>query len=207
MAVKQRRQVKETYDEEQIARAEQRKQAMIKDHSKREAMKKRLLEEKEKLSQLHLITTSQELKEEFQKIDVKAVSATRKRSLKMDILRTQVRIRKKVLGQNVPITFTSNRRQRPVADITQELCDIIAKTSIPSEFAIFLEQPTTLVGKRIKQRFQDEGADPESCTWYIGEVIGYRDADKTHCIHYDGEDEVCYFDLTIDFLNGDIVLL
>lgn len=206
MAVKQRRHVKQTYDEEQTARAEHRKQAMIKDHAKREAMKKRLCEEKQKLSQLHLVTTPQELKDEFQKIDMKPVSATRKKSLKVDILRTQVRIRKKVLGQNVPITFTSNRRLRPVAEITQELCDIMIKTGIPSEFAPFLEQPTTLVGKRIKQRFQD-GDDPESCTWYVGRVIGYRDSDKTHCIHYDGEDDVCYFDLSIDFLNGDIFLL
>ena len=29
-------------------------------------------------------------------------------------------------------------------------------------------------------------------------------SDKTHCIEYDGEEEVCYFDLTIDFLNGDM---
>ena len=112
---------------------------MIKDHAKREAMKKRLYEEKQKLSQLHLITTSQQLKEEFRKIDMKAVSATIERSLKMDILRMQVRIRKEVLGQNVPITFTSNRRQHPVAEITQELCDIFIKTGILSEFAPFLE--------------------------------------------------------------------
>ena len=67
MAIKQTHQVKQTYKEEQTARAEHRKQAMIKDP--REAMKKRLYEEKQKLSQLHLITTSQELKEELQKID------------------------------------------------------------------------------------------------------------------------------------------
>ena len=67
MAVKQRRQVKQTYNEEQTARAKHRKQAMIKDHAKREAMKKWLYEEKQKLSQLHLITTSQELKEEFRR--------------------------------------------------------------------------------------------------------------------------------------------
>ena len=170
VAVKQRCQVKQTYNEEQTARAEHRKQAMIKDHAKREAMKKRLYEEKQKLSRLHLITTSQELKEELQKIDMKAISPAIKRSLKMDILKTQVRIRKRVLGQTVPITFTSNRRQRPVADITQELCDIIIKTAIPSEFALILEQPTTLVGKKITQRFQDED-DPESYIWYVGKVI------------------------------------
>ena len=67
------------------------------------AMKKRLYEEKQKLSQLHLITTSQELTEELLKIDMKNMSATRNRSLKMDILKTQVRIRKEVLGQTVPI--------------------------------------------------------------------------------------------------------
>ena len=54
------------------------------------------------------------------------------------------------------------------------------KTGIPSEFAPFLEQPTTLVGKIIRQRFQDEGDDPESCTWYVGRVICYRDSNKTH---------------------------
>ena len=130
-----------------------------------------------------------------------------KRDLWLGILKTQVQIRKKVLGQAVPITFTSNCKQHPVADITRELCDFITKTGIPSEFAPFLEQPITLVGKRIKQRFQDDSDDPESCTWYVGTVVDYRASDKTHCIEYDGEEEVCYFDFTIDFLNGDIVLI
>ena len=45
----------------------------------------------------------------------------------------------------------------------------------------FVEHPTTLVGKTIKQRFQDESGDPESC---VGTVIDYRGTDKTraHCI-------------------------
>ena len=134
MAVKMRRQVKQTYIEEQTAGVEHRKQKMIKDHAKREAMKKKLYNEKQKLSQLHLITRSQELKEEMLKIDMKDISATKKRSLKMSILKTQVQIRKKVLGQSVPITFTSSHKQRPVADITRELCNFITKTDIQSEF-------------------------------------------------------------------------
>ena len=105
---------------------------MIKEHAKREAMKKKLYEENQKLSQL---TVSQELEEEMLKIDMKNISATKKRSLKLGILKTQVQIRKKVLGQAVPITFTSNCKQCPVADITRELCDFITKTGIPSEFA------------------------------------------------------------------------
>ena len=50
------------------------------------------------------------------------------------------------------------------------------------------------------QRFQVESDDPKSCTW---RVIDYRYSDKTHCIEHDGEEEVCHFDLPIDFLNGD----
>ena len=182
IAVKQRRQVNQTYNEEHAARVEHRKQAMIKEHAKREAMKKKLYEEKQKLSQLHLITVPQELEEEMLKIDMQSISAAKKRTLKTGILKTQVQIRKKVLGQAIPITFTSNRKQRPVADITRELCDFITETGIPSDFAPFLEQPVTLVGKRIKQRFQDESDDPIRCTWYVGTVIDYRVSDKTHCI-------------------------
>ena len=43
------------------------------------------------------------------------------------------------------------------------------------------------------------------CTWYEGTVTGYRASDKAHCVEYDDEEEVYYFDLTIDFLNSDIV--
>ena len=125
VAVKRRHKVKQTYIEEQTAGVEHRKQKMIKEHAEREAMKKKLYDKKQKLSQLHLITQSQELKEEMLKIDMKDISATKKRSLKMSILKTQVQIRKKVLGQSVPITFTFSHKQHPVADITRELCNFI----------------------------------------------------------------------------------
>ena len=81
-----------------------------------------------------------------------------------------------------------------MTDIVRELCDFISKTSIPTEFLPFFEHPTTLIGRKIKHKFQE---DILSCTWYIGTVIDYRVSDKTHCIIYDGEEEVCYFDLLI----------
>ena len=88
------------------------------------------------------------------KIDMMSnISDTRKRSLKIGIIKTQVQIRRKVLGQSVPITFTSNRKQRPITDIIQELHDVIAHSDLPAEFVSFLERPMTLIGKRIKQRF------------------------------------------------------
>ena len=71
----------------------------------------------------------------------------------------------------------------------------------------FFERPMTLIGKRIKQRFQDESNNPDNFTWYEGTVTGYRAFDKAHCVEYDEEEEVYYFDLTIDFLKGDIVIV
>ena len=208
MAVKNRHRVKQTCIEEESARAEQRRKKMIYEHDKRESMKKKLYKEKQKLSQLHLITHTQELEEEMLKIDMMSnISDTRKRSLKIGVIKTQVQIRRKVLGQSVPITFTSNRKQCPITDIIRELHDVIAHSDLPVEFVSFLERPMTLIGKRIKQRFQDESNNPDNCTWYEGTVTGYRASDKAHCVEYDEEEEVYYFDLTIDFLNGDIVIV
>ena len=97
LAVKQRREVQKTYSKEQAARSEHRKQAMIQDNAKRESMKKKLYEERMKLSQLHLITTAHELMKELLEIDTRNdISGHKKED--MGILRTQVRIRKKVLG-------------------------------------------------------------------------------------------------------------
>ena len=132
------------------------------------------------------------------KIDMMSnISDTRKRSLKIGIIKTQVQIRRKVLGQSVPITFTSNRKQRPITDIIQELHDVIAHSDLPAEFVSFLERPMTLIGKRIKQRFQNESNNPDICTWYEGTVTGYRASDKAHCVEYDEEEEVYYFDRDI----------
>lgn len=113
-----------------------------------------------------------------------------------------------MLGQTLPVTFTTNRKQRQVADITKELCDFINKTGVPSDFASFLEQPISLVGKRLKHRFEDKTDSPESnYTWYYGTILDYRVSDKTHGIKYDEDDEIYYFDVTIDFFNGDLIII
>ena len=89
-------------------------------------------------------------------IDRESISASKKRRRKIAVLKTQVQIRRKVLGQIVPIVFTSNRKQRPLASIVTELCDIIDKSTLPAESLAFLREPISLVGRQIKQRFQDE---------------------------------------------------
>ena len=170
---------------------------MAQENARREGLKKQLHEEKQKLSQLHLITTSEELKEELQNIDSEKISAAKKRNKKVTLLKLQIKIRRKVLCQTVPIVFTINYKQRPITDIVKELCDFIDKTTFPTECAAFLKDPVTLVGKRIQQKFKEEDSG----------AINYSDKEKTHCIIYEGDDEQYNYDLILDLLIGDLVVL
>ena len=76
------------------------------------------------------------------------------RTKKREVLKTQVQIRKKVLTQNVPITFTVNRRQRPLEDLAKELSDFIKETDLglPPRYAAIIKKPTKLIGQNIKQK-------------------------------------------------------
>ena len=111
LAIKQRKHVHKDCQDEEKMRCRQRQQRMVDENTKRVATDKRLQEEKEKLSQSHLITSSSELKAELESIDKEAISATRKKNKKIELLKTQVRMRKKLLCQTIPIVFTTNRKQ------------------------------------------------------------------------------------------------
>ena len=87
----------------------------------------------------------------------------------------------KVLGQTVPIVFTSNQKQRPLTSIVTELRDFINKSTLPAECLAFVKEPIALVGRRIKQTLQTF-QDQESglSTWYCGRVIDYCISKKIH---------------------------
>ena len=98
---------------------------MVRANLKRKALKKKLCEEKERLSKMHLITTSQELDIALTELDCENISVAKNTAKKLTLLKTQVQIRKKVLNQIVPITFTCSRKNRPLSDIVQELSNFI----------------------------------------------------------------------------------
>jgi hypothetical protein len=205
LAVKQRRFVTKECREEEKTRSQQRQQRMLEENAKRVALEKKLREEKDKLSQLHLVTSSDELKEELLAIDEETITTAKKKNKKIEFLKTQIRIRKKVLCQTVPIVFTTNRKQRPLKDIIKELCDFIDESTLPTECKSFIRNPTSLIGRKVKQRFLDEvGGTP---TWYSGTIIDYSHQEKTHCLTFEGESEHCHFDLTLDLILGDLIVL
>ena len=69
----------------------------------------------------------------------------------------------------------------------------------------FIRNPTSLIGTKVKQRFLDEVDGTP--TWYSGTVIDYSHHEKAHCLAYEGESECCHFDLTLDFILGDLLVL
>ena len=91
LAVKKRRQVHKEHKDEEKLRSKQRKQNMALENAKREELMKKLHEEKEKLSQLHLVTTSEELKEELINIDSEKISTSKKRNKKTTLLKHRLK--------------------------------------------------------------------------------------------------------------------
>ena len=95
------------------------------------------------------------------------------------------------------------KKQRPLSEIIKELSDYIDQSS--SECPEFIRDPSALVGRCITHKFETD--DTGEIKWYSGTVLHYDMATKTHEIMYEGEEEYCYFDLTLDILNGDLKVL
>ena len=155
------REIKE--DEETLAK--QRRERMISEKKKRDALQSRIEKETNELSKLHLITTADELTQALVDIDQEKLSAAKKTAKKMALLRTQVKIRKKVLKQNICVTFTHCRKQQPVHEIAKELSlhidnDDCSVTKI-------LHNPSLLVGSNVRHRFAVEAQEH---SWFHGFV-------------------------------------
>ena len=203
LAVTERQNVAKEYRNEEEERSKQRRQNMLQAHLRREALKRKIQEERDELAQEHLITTSQELQEMLCIIEAENISATKKKAKKVSLLKTQIKIRRKLLGQNIHIVFSHSRKQRPLSEVTKELSDFI-DAHIP-KCSSYIKEPTGLVGKHIQHQFEID--DAGSVKWYCGKIIAFDASTNSHEVQYEGEEEHCFFDLTVDLLNGDIKVL
>lgn len=167
LAVKRRAEVANLYKQEEAQRSEQRREKMVREKCRRDALEKRTAKEKERLSALHLITTTDELKRVLSEIDDEAISAKKKGKKKLVVIREQINIRKKVLMQKVKIPFTQKGRQRPLNDIIREITDFIKNSQSDSSNG---HSPDFLVGKEVRHRFEVDGEEK----WYDGYIVGYN---------------------------------
>ena len=95
--------------------------------------------------------------------------------------------------------LSRSRKQRPVSDIVEELSDFITRNS---PFPAVLQNPEALVGSRIKHRFETNG----EMKWYNGVVVSFNVSTKEHEVAYDEEENHCFFDLSVDIANKDLVI-
>ena len=171
---------------------------MIQAHGRLQALRYKEQMEKHTLLKEHLITTPEELYETIANIDKEVSVVTKRKRKKLALLKVQIKMRKKLLKQNIRIVFTHSGKHRPVNEIIQELAGFIASNPVN------MIDPFSLVGKRINHKF--ELADSHLEQWYSGIVVDYNPISKLHKIKYDGEEDHCQFDITVDYLLGDLVV-
>lgn len=180
----------------------ERRERMVQNHKRKEALKRKKEIEKDKLSQIHLITSTEELLQLVDEIEKKSTSATKKKQELRMLLNNQVKLRQKILGQDIHIKFSHSGKQRPLPEITDELSHFIDQHS--HELSSFISNPSTLVGRQISHKFELE--ETNEMKWYTGSVVDYDYDTKTHKVLYDGEENYYYFDLTMDIINGDLII-
>lgn len=120
LAVKERPRIAEEHKKAKARIHQHRQQVMLKQHTKQEALKKKMQQERDELFHHHLITTAAELRDELQNIDTEDISSQSKKARKLSLLRTQIKIRRKVLNQDIRIHMSHARKQRPLCDIVKE---------------------------------------------------------------------------------------
>ena len=109
-------------------------------------------------------------------------------------MKTQIKIRRKLLGQNIHIVFSHSRKQRPLSEVTKEVSDFIDAHT--PKCSSYIKEPIGLVGKQIQHRFEID--DAGSVKWYCGKMIAFDASTNSHEVQYEGEEEHCYCDLTVD---------
>ena len=149
-----------------------------------------------------MITSPNELTEALVAIDRENIKS-KKRQEKLTLLKTQIKIRKKVLNQKIHIAFSHCHKQRPMHEIAKDLSIFIAKDDCP--ITKYVRDPSLLVGCRIKHKFEISERNEDA--WFYGLVIEYSDSTKLHEISYDDEQDNCYFDLTQDLIMGDLIII
>jgi hypothetical protein len=137
--------------------------------------------------------------------DHKTTSTSKKKQEKISLLKNQINIWKKVLKRKITIPFTHSRSKRPVDVIVQELAAYIDTSELPSIVTSIAREPTSLIGKHVEHKFEHE--DTREAEWYSGCIVGYDPSTNLFEIVYDGEEDTCNFDIILDLILGDLVII
>lgn len=176
-----------------------RREKMMREKCRRDALEKRAAMEKERLSKLHLMAFD-ELKITLSKIGEEDISNAKKTKKKLALIREQINIRKKLLGQKINIPFTCKGKQRSLVVITEEFLQHLQNEGACSTSCSYSAQ--YLVGKTVLHKFlvnKDE-------KWFRGYIVNYSADTNEHEISYEDEDEHYFFNLLEDISLGDLIV-
>ena len=129
----------------------------------------------------------EEKQKESQELDERNRDQRREKSKKAHMRRQAFQQR------NINIPFTYSRAQRPLDVIVQELGDYIEESDLPPFVLSIVSNPTSIIGKNVKQKFEHE--DTHIIEWYCGSIVDYDALSKIFEIKYEGEEELCKFDI------------
>ncbi len=107
LARKKRVEVAKLSREAELERNKKRQEKIMKEKRRRDALKERAVKEKERLSNLDLITSCEDLKTILSEIEEENISTTKKVQKKRKIIREQIDIHKKVLFEKINIPFSN----------------------------------------------------------------------------------------------------
>ena len=145
---------------------------MLQAHTRQQTFEQKERLEQHLLLKEHLITSSEELYQSLADIDIKFNTERERKAKKLGLLKLQVKLRKKVLKEDIKIFFSRLGKQRPLDDILQELGRFIDCSSTSHGFP----DGFSLVGKRINHKFELEGSREDK--WYSGTVVEYDPVEK-----------------------------
>ena len=95
---------------------------MMQAKQKRDRKEQKQAEERQKLSNVHLITSGNEFDMVISDINDEQISSAKKRiKIFLSLLKEQVRVRTKLLNQRCNIKFSQNRKQRPLTVLVKEV--------------------------------------------------------------------------------------
>ena len=203
LARKSRLQVKKDCEKADLERSKLRQEKMKKEKSRRDALEKRAAKEKERLSQLHIITSADELAAIMLEIEKESISDSKKNQKKLAVIREQVNIRKKVLGQKINVPFSNKGKRRPLADIMEQFSTHLLPCSASTCTSSPVHSSESLVGRRVSHKFEVD----EEEKWFTGYVLSYNAGTNQHEITYEEDEEHFFFNLFEDISNGDLIVL
>ena len=216
LAVSERRTLQKTRKEHEKQITEKRIQQKLQEAEKLKEKAERLAQERVALHQETLITTPEQLDAEIEEIEKLPLTASKKRAETLALIKTQIKIRKKVLGQkNAHITFTVKRKAKPLCELISELKVLLTEDDPQHDIEKTLQckslcraiarRPHTLLNAKIRHRFINSD---RTLQFYDGQIINYDHKSKKFTIQYD--DDVCNFtieELVEDCRTEDFVVL